>query len=230
MTLTDLIPDAQVLLALEPEELAGYILEYLNSKPTDRHDPTFNLDCRVYERTDWDRVQEALVESWMFLKREGLVAPRPNHGDQDYFITRRGRCMPKRSNYEAFRSAACFPLDSIHQELKEATYSLFMRGKYETAVFEAFKTLEIRVREMADFEDEVIGVKLMRQAFAPENGFLSHPGEPGGERVAVMELFTGAIGRFKNPSSHRRTELTDPTEAVEILQFASYLHRILDDR
>ena len=44
----------------------------------------------------------------------------------------------------------------------------------------------------------------------------------------MMELFAGAIGTFKNPSSHRQVDYNDPTEASEIVMLADLLMRILD--
>ena len=44
----------------------------------------------------------------------------------------------------------------------------------------------------------------------------------------MMELFKGAIGVFKNPSSHRPVDYDDPVEAAEIVLFADLLERILD--
>jgi hypothetical protein len=46
--------------------------------------------------------------------------------------------------------------------------------------------------------------------------------------VALMDLFKGAIGLFKNPSSHRRVDFSDATEAAEIVLLADLLLRLLD--
>jgi hypothetical protein len=43
-----------------------------------------------------------------------------------------------------------------------------------------------------------------------------------------MALFWGAIGLFKNPSSHRQVDFEDATLASEIVLFADLLHRMLD--
>lgn len=47
----------------------------------------------------------------------------------------------------------------------------------------------------------------MREAFNQDRGPLRDPAADGGERVARMELFAGAIGSFKNPHSHRDVNL-----------------------
>jgi hypothetical protein len=42
-----------------------------------------------------------------------------------------------------------------------------------------------------------------------------------------MDRFKGAIGLFKNPSSHRRVDLDDATEAADIALLADLLMRLL---
>lgn len=98
----------------------------------------------------------------------------------------------------------------------------------EEAVFTAFKEVEIRVRELAGFPANVLGMNLMHLAFRSDGGPLTDASvEDSGERAAMMELFAGAVGAFKSPSSHRR--VTRPAaEITELLALANQLMRELD--
>ena len=68
----------------------------------------------------------------------------------------------------------------------------------------------------------------MRQAFNPNDGPLIDPSHEGGERQARSDLFAGALGSFKNPTSHRTVTYQDPVEASEVVLLADLLMRILD--
>lgn len=230
------IPDPDDLLALEPEELAGYLIEHLNSDPYARqrisrpdfsNGPAFE---NVWGGAKIEDCRRALMEAWMVLEREGLVAPEPGNQSEFFFLTRRGRRLTNRTDYQAFRHARLFPKDSIHPKLSKV-YPLFLRGDYETAVFQAFKEIEVTVRNATHTLDpKFYGVDLIRQAFHPRTGPLTDASEKDAEKEALVALFAGAIGRFKNPTAHRHIELTSPEETVEILLFASLLLRVLDDR
>ena len=76
-----LVPDHEPLLELEPEELAGFILECLNTLPEghgelNSHNFCLQVDGSNYPRQLHKDIKEALMEAWTWLEREGLIAPR----------------------------------------------------------------------------------------------------------------------------------------------------------
>ncbi len=105
-----------------------------------------------------------------------------------------------------------------------------MRGDYDTAVFQAFKEVEVAVRVAGNFDSTHYGVALVREAFKDSTGPLTDSSLPTGEQEALAHLFAGAIGYYKNPRSHRNVVIDDPTEAVEMIMLASHLLKIVDSR
>ncbi len=237
MELTDLIQTTDVLLALEPEELAGFVLEYFHSKGDPEkfkeHPANFSGESTVrhYDQAKWDECQKALMEAWGCLEREGFIIKEPRNPHGWYVLSRRGKRIKSRKDYDAFRHANLFPKNTIHPEITKEVYPLFLRGDYETAIFKAFKLVEVAVREAAGsgFE-KFYGVDLMRKTFHPDTGPLTYKTEQPAEREALQALFAGAIGRFKNPSSHHHIAITDPIETIEMVQLASHLLRIVEYR
>lgn len=185
---SEIIPDPKILLALEPEEIAPIVLEFLNSLSQDERGYlnryAFGLHGgRGYAHEYQQRVACALMEGWMWLEREGLIAPNPEqHGDW-VFITRRGQQMKSRANLEAYRRANVLPRQLLHPVLAAKIVAPFTRGDYDTAVFQAFKEVEVAVRTKAKLPPTDIGVTLIRKAFDPNAGPLrdanAPPGEPG---------------------------------------------------
>lgn len=115
----------------------------------------------------------------------------------------------------------------LHARIEARIRQQFLLGEFEFAAFAAMKEVEIRVRELGGYPDSEVGVRLMQAAFS-DDGPLTDPNLDSGEQSATRALFWGAIGVFKNPSSHRQVRFDDPTEAAEVVLYADLLLRLLD--
>jgi uncharacterized protein (TIGR02391 family) len=172
-------------------------------------------------------VLRALEEAWAWLRSRVLVAHDPSQSSEGaIFVTRRGRTALQEGLAQT-RAEERLELD-LHPALAEPVRSQFLLGQHELAVFAAFRSVEERVRRLAGASPSDIGVPLMNSSFRA-GGPLALAGLDGGEVVARMQLFAGAIGVFKNPSSHRTVDYQDVTAASEAVMFADLLHRILDE-
>ena len=228
------VDDATALLALEPEELAGVVMEYLNALPVheqgqlNRYNFSLPHTVQEYPRDQQHALSCALMEAWVWLEREGLLIPKPQSQGEWVIISRRGQKLRTREEVDAYRRANRLPRQQLHPRIAQKVWASFLRGDYDTAVFQAFKEVEVRVREAADYADTELGTNLMRRAFR-EDGPLADAEAPRAEQQAVSDLFAGAIGCYKNPSSHRNVTI-EADEAAEMIVMASHLLGIVDKR
>jgi uncharacterized protein (TIGR02391 family) len=171
-----------------------------------------------------------LWEAWAWLDANVLLVRDPTQSSGDWrVVTLRGReVAADEKGLKRMRASRRLDLD-LHPRIEANTRSQFMLGEYELAVFAALREVEIRVRELSKLSPNDIGVKLMRAAFHKETGPLANPDQVEAEQDATAHLFAGAIGLFKNPSSHRAVDFDDPTVAAEIVLLADLLLRMLDD-
>lgn len=235
MPLNTQIPDAQTLLALSPEELAFYVLQEVLSAPAHAglpHIQSLHGQLGAYPQHLVPELQVALEEAWQWLENQLLLVSAPGVNGRNGFkvLGRRARGLNVAGQFKTFRQGAAFPKELLHPTIAERAWIAVMRGEFDAAVFLAFKAVEVAVREAGGFAPTDIGVDLMRKAFNANNGPLTRLTDPTAEREALMHLFAGAIGSYKNPHSHRDVIISDASEAQEMIMLASHLLRIVDSR
>jgi uncharacterized protein (TIGR02391 family) len=122
-------------------------------------------------------------------------------------------------------------LVNLHPMVQEAARPEWERGSRAAAVFNAFKAIEIRTRELIG--GEVSGQRLMSDAFGGEEPQLRlNNGESPAdqdEREGFKLIFMGAMTGVRNPKAHALFEELDERRALDYLGFASLLMRRLDD-
>jgi uncharacterized protein (TIGR02391 family) len=124
-------------------------------------------------------------------------------------------------------SAPFLRASRLHPLIEAEARPQFLISKPEHGVFASMKAIEVRVRKLAGFGDEVIGVDLMNKAFGP-GGPLTDASAGRGEQDGARMLFAGAYAVLRNPAGHRQVDYADLSEAAEAVQTASLLMRVLD--
>lgn len=122
--LTQSIPDADVLLALEPEELGGKLLFLLRKRAFQRNmfSPS-NLNQEVwpqnlirgqetpYPSSRREAIDLALAEAWAWLEAQGLVVPAADTNGANGWrvLTRRARRFESEAEFSGYAVARMLP-------------------------------------------------------------------------------------------------------------------------
>lgn len=157
------IPDPATLIALAPEELGAVMLFLLRKRFVKHGDRSEqfrpnNLANEIYRRSRegeysypleyQERVQQSVVESWAWLKTHGLVVPRAGLSGNDGWmvLSRRALKFASETEFKNFIAAGSLPKEMLHSSIRDRVWVSFLRGEYDTAVFQAVREVEIRVR------------------------------------------------------------------------------------
>ena len=234
-----IVSDPQTLLALETPEAALFLLQHLASS-NEGSSPMrpvlmgnfFNpaaSPANAYPAQFREAITEHLIMAWQWLLRENLLIPAPGNRGGWVCVSSRGHKAVTKEAFDKYRHAALLPQGMLHPSIAATAFSAFLRVEYDIAIFAAFRALENMVREVCKYPNQAVGVKLMRDAFDLKSGPLTDKILASGEQEAMSNVYAGAMGLFKNPTSHRLNAFTDPEQAVSLVLFANYLINQVED-
>ena len=150
-----------------------------------------------------------------------------DEGEEVFFPTKKGFRFPEREFRKVVKKYTLIPETYVHPLIVKKSFSLLNSGQFESAVMQAFKTIETRIRKKINATTEEYGIKLIRKAFHPESGPLTNTKLPKAEREAFCNYIAGAFGFYKNPCSHRDVEL-DFSSAFDRIVVASDLLKAIE--
>ena len=236
------ITDVDQFIEFDPSELAGHIilaLKEMDAKQGNSPKGKFNRNNLLngisgaggYPKDREDQIFQAFCEAWAWLENNGFLIASPSDTSGIWVsFTRKALDIRDTDDFKSVQQSLLYPAKLMHPKIHAIAWPNFARGRFDAAIFEAMKEVEVSVRNAGNYSPKEIGVSLMRQAFHPENGKLTDLDAPPGEREGLMALFVGAIASYKNPYSHRYTDFNDAQEAIEVLLLAGHLLRIIETR
>ncbi|MCC6362204.1 MAG: hypothetical protein IT165_01695 [Bryobacterales bacterium] len=227
-SLSSLVPNAADLLGLEVEELAGVLLMHLNSYEgvsgntvyqhggISHHNffnsltPTNARDTPEYGDKQL-QVNLALKEAWAWLQSAGLLVEKASSTGGWFFISRRAKQLRSLDDFAAYRKAALLPKTQLHALIASKVYPAFLRGEYDTAVFQAFREVEVAVRDAGKFGPNDYGTDLMRAAFRPRGQKQPANRARPAHGCAVTDRGTGGNGPISSPARSAFTRIPKAT-------------------
>ncbi len=163
----------------------------------------------------------------------GIPVMIPQNGINPYFF---GQVLATMSylNEMVSRNESTSIWDTMHPRIMSVSQKLFEDGHYANAVEDAFKEVNIRVKniykERTSIEKD--GSKLMQSAFSVANPIIkiSELDTQTGKDIQQgnMELFVGAILCGRNPKAHE-IQMMQKEDAIRELNFASMLMFRIDN-
>lgn len=138
-----------------------------------------------------EEVLQVLSEGWAWLERECLLVPRPGSSG-DFILSRKAKQIISSNQLEAYRRGNLLA-GMLHPSMQRESKAAFLRGDYGLAVFNAFKQVEVAVREAGGFSWKDLGVDLMNEAFKPKVGTLTDKSLPEPEQLGLRSILVAQL-------------------------------------
>jgi hypothetical protein len=185
----------------------------------------------AYDAQARSNLGRVIGRAWKALEDASFIEEPDSYNGKNGFRvpSAEGRRAYATTDYAGARMRTKFTREMFHPSLPDSAWNAFSVGDYDTAVFDAFKALEVAVRTKGNFASTDFGAALMKKAFDLDDGPLRDKTAPRSRRIARCELFTGAFGEIRNPKGHNDPTITDTIVAVEELMTAGVLRRIVDN-
>lgn len=120
------------------------------------------------------------------------------------------------------------PWEGLHPEILHACRDIAETGKYDDAIFAAFRIVEGEIQTR--IQSAGIASNLLDEAFDGPSPKIDISPDPR-DRAAIKQLFSGALGNIRNDRGHKKAPLTQcktGRECILYLQFATLLLELLD--
>lgn len=240
ITLVTEVPEVDLLLAMPPEELAGIVLRVASQNLQQSglvHPISLKEKIRGHPVTQpgydkrIDEAELAFDEAWSWLLGQGLLIHPTEHTSSGYArLSRRAKTLLDSVAFRNYATGVGFRQSFLHPTIAEEVWFDLSKGDYGMAVFRSFRAVEIEIRQRGGYGNDEYGLPLVKKALHVHIGPLIDKTALTQEREAELALFTGAIGIYKNPASHRDLTIDSQRRAQEQVVLASLLLRTLDDR
>lgn len=246
MTFLEQFPEPNELIKLTPEALGllllAYLAEHENNNGNVFRSMATNENSEINDylvhhfggitTETWKPVVRALNEAWGWLESEVLLVQSNEEttGTAHCFITKGGKEVLEKGS-RTYLVSKYLDRRRMDTTLMEKISPSFFYGDFDTAIFAAFKEVEVRIRNKCGYPNSLTGKLLAKTAFDPDNGPLTDLGiDSRSERKSIAELFSGALGTFRNPVGHRDVDILDPSIASDMVSFANLLLNIVEAR
>lgn len=166
MLIGKFFPPIETALKLKPEDLAIPLLKCILYEEKQGNFVALTLLCKhtidqkYATGKDNEQVLKLFTEAWLWLEREIFIAPNPHYSPGIHgpiYVTKRGKDLADQSDITKYLKSRLIPPEVLDPVLANKVLHLFTRGDYDTAVFQAFKEVEVRVRRAASLPQELLG-------------------------------------------------------------------------